>query len=58
MRADSFGWNFDYVDESTDLLSTIEKALETEGPPLIVVPIDYRENAILTRRLGEITMRL
>ena len=27
-------------------------------PSLIVVPIDYRENAILTRRLGEITMGL
>jgi len=25
---------------------------------LIVVPIDYRENAILTKHLGEITMGL
>ena len=58
LLAESFGWDFDYVDKSTELLATIEKALATEGPSLIVVPIDYRENAILTRRLGEITMGL
>jgi acetolactate synthase I/II/III large subunit len=58
MLAESFGWNFDYVDESTKLLGVIESALDTLGPSLIVVPIDYRENAILTRRLGEITMGL
>jgi acetolactate synthase-1/2/3 large subunit len=58
MLAESFGWSFDYVDESAQLLSTVEKALDTPGPSLIVVPIDYRENAILTRRLGEITMGL
>lgn len=56
MLAESFGWSFNYVDESTELLSVIEAALATDGPSLIVVPIDYRENAILTRRLGEITM--
>ncbi len=56
--ADSFGWSYDYVDESPKLLDTIKNALNTPGPSLIVVPIDYRENAILTRRLGEITMGL
>ena len=54
--ADSFGWGFDYVDKSVELLEAIKNALNTDGPSLIVVPIDYRENAILTRRLGEITM--
>ena len=58
MLAESFGWSFDYVDESPKLLSTIESALNTAGPSLIVIPIDYRENAILTKRLGEITMGL
>lgn len=58
MLAESFGWSFDYVDESTKLLASIESALDTPGPSLIVVPIDYRENAILTKRLGEITMGL
>ena len=56
--ADSFGWGYDHVDDSTELLATITEALETPGPSLIVVPIDYRENAILTRRLGEISMGL
>ena len=58
LLAESFGWNYDYVDKSVELLATIENALSTPGPSLIVVPIDYRENAILTRRLGEITMGL
>ncbi len=58
LLAESFDWAFDYVDKSTELLATIENALATDGPSLIVVPIDYRENAILTRRLGEITMGL
>jgi acetolactate synthase-1/2/3 large subunit len=58
LLAESFGWGYDYVDESPKLLETIKNALETPGPSLIVVPIDYRENAILTRRLGEITMGL
>jgi acetolactate synthase-1/2/3 large subunit len=56
--AESFGWSFDYVDESVTLLDVIKNSLETAGPSLIVVPIDYRENAILTKRLGEITMGL
>jgi len=25
------------------------------GPSLVVVPIDYRENLLLTKRLGELT---
>ena len=40
---------------TADLLAGYNDAIR---PSLIVVPIDYRENAILTRRLGEITMGL
>ena len=58
LLAESFGWSYDYVDESLKLLDTVKNALEIPGPSLIVVPIDYRENAILTKRLGEITMGL
>jgi len=58
LLAESFGWSFDYVDESAALLDTIKTALNIPGPSLIVVPIDYRENAILTKRLGEISMGL
>ena len=56
--ADSFGWSFDYVDESAKLLDMIKNSLETAGPSVTVVPIDHRENAILTKRLDEITMGL
>jgi len=58
MLVESFGWNYDYVDQSAELLSAIKNVLNTSEPLLIVVPIDYRENDILTRRLGEITMGL
>jgi acetolactate synthase-1/2/3 large subunit len=32
----------------------LEKAFNEEGPSLVVIPIDYRENLILTERLGNI----
>jgi len=31
-----------------------QKAFAEEGPSLIAVPIDYRENRLLTQRLGDI----
>jgi acetolactate synthase-1/2/3 large subunit len=53
--ADSFGWNGHYVGNSADLAGTLEAAFEEKGPSLVVVPIDYRENPKLTKKLGEIT---
>ena len=35
-------------------LRAIDAALAHKGPSLIVIPIDYRENTLLTSRLGEI----
>ena len=52
--ASAFGWHGHYVSESADLESTLEKAFGEKGPSLVVVPIDYRENALLTKKLGEI----
>ncbi len=52
--ADSFGWSGHKVENSRDLVNTLEKAFNEEGPSLVVVPIDYRENMILTERLGNI----
>ncbi len=49
-----FGWQGQYIDKARGLASAIECALAHKGPSLIVVPIDYRENALLSRRLGEI----
>jgi len=53
--AESFGWNGHIVDRSADLVKTLEAALDEAGPSLVVIPIDYRENALLTKKLGEIT---
>jgi len=52
--AESFGWSGHKVENSADLVNTLEKAFSEEGPSLVVVPIDYRENMILTERLGNI----
>ncbi len=52
--ADAFGWHGHHVDNSEDLVDTLETAFEEMGPSLIVVPIDYRENLKLTKRLGDI----
>jgi hypothetical protein len=32
------------------------KALEVDGPALVEVPIDYRENLRLTERLGSLSV--
>ncbi|NOX70925.1 MAG: acetolactate synthase large subunit [Gammaproteobacteria bacterium] len=53
--AESFGWNGHIVDRSADLAKTLEVALDEAGPSLVVIPIDYRENALLTKKLGDIT---
>jgi acetolactate synthase-1/2/3 large subunit len=53
--ADAFGWHGHYVDKSVGLAGTLEAAFEETGPSLVVIPIDYRENPLLTKKLGEIT---
>jgi acetolactate synthase-1/2/3 large subunit len=52
--ADAFGWNGFACDKSNDLKETLEASFEAEGPSLVVIPIDYRENKLLTERLGNI----
>ena len=56
--ADAFGWNGHYVQKSTDLVSTLDNAFDEKGPSLVVIPIDYRENPLLTKKLGEISCRI
>lgn len=55
MLAKSFGWNGHRVDNARDLQTVLSGALNEDGPSLVVLPIDYRENMELTRRLGEMT---
>lgn len=56
LLAKSFGWNGYFVNDSKDLLPTLENAFNDGAPSLVVVPIDYRENMLLTKRLGELTL--
>ncbi|MEM1436131.1 MAG: acetolactate synthase large subunit [Pseudomonadota bacterium] len=53
--ASAFGWHGHYCDDSTAFAATLEAALAEPGPSLVVVPVDYRENPLLTKKLGEIT---
>jgi len=52
--ADAFGWNGFDVTKSRDLRGALEASFDAEGPRLLVIPIDYRENDLLTQRLGDI----
>jgi len=56
--AHAFGWNGHRVERSRDLRGVLEGALDEDGPSLVVIPIDYRENLKLTDRLGEIACAL
>ena len=56
LLAKSFGWNGYLVENSKVLKTTLETAFNDGAPSLVVVPIDYRENMLLTKRLGELTL--
>ena len=52
--AQAFGWNGHFVNEAESLKPTLATALSEQGPSLVVLPIDYRENDLLSQRMGEI----
>lgn len=52
--AAAFGWHGHRVEKSADLQSVLRAALDEQGPSLVTLPIDYRENQLLTKRLGEL----
>jgi acetolactate synthase-1/2/3 large subunit len=56
--AEAFGWNGYRVEKSVDLQATLEAAFNDGGPSLVSIPIDYRENELLTKRLGNIAVAL
>ena len=56
--AKAFGWHGHYISDSKDLASTLDTAFEEQGPSLVVIPIDYRENPLLTKKLGELAWTL
>jgi len=52
--ASAFGWHGHKIENSRDLVAELQVAFEEKGPSLVVIPIDYRENMLLTKRLGDI----
>jgi len=56
--AEAFGWTGHRCERSTELASTLETALSEPGPSLVSIPIDYRENDMLTERLGRIRLAI
>lgn len=56
LLSESFGWGYTHVGGAREVNGALEKAFGESGPSLIVVPIDYRENGLLTERLGQIAM--
>jgi acetolactate synthase I/II/III large subunit len=53
--AQSFGIAGFRPASASDLAPTLAQALEVEGPSLVEVPIDYRENLRLTEHLGALS---
>ena len=53
--ARSFGLAGFRANSAAELYPTLMRALEHDGPTLVEVPIDYRENLRLTERLGALT---
>ncbi len=56
--ADAFGIKGLRVDNAKDLKPALEEAFAASGPVLLSLPIDYRENALLTKRLGNISVSI
>jgi len=52
--AAAFGWHVYRAERSQDLRAILERSFIEAGPSLVIVPIDYRENDLLTERLGDI----
>ena len=53
--AQSFGLAAFRPTTAADLYPTLMRALEHDGPSLVDVPVDYRENLRLTERLGALS---
>jgi acetolactate synthase-1/2/3 large subunit len=52
--AESFGWWAMRVENAVGLKPALEEAFAIDRPALVTIPIDYRENALLSQRLGTI----
>ncbi|MHC5062562.1 MAG: acetolactate synthase large subunit [Planctomycetota bacterium] len=52
--AEAFGCRGIRVDRPGDLAAALEEAFTSDIPVVLSLPIDYRENGLLTQRLGDI----
>jgi acetolactate synthase-1/2/3 large subunit len=52
--AAAFGWHGIRVEKSDDLQPALEEAFRLNRPVLLSLPIDYRENMYLSKKLGAI----
>lgn len=52
--ASAFGWQGQRVENARDFAGAFQAALDHNGPSLVVAPVDYRENNLLSERLGQI----
>jgi acetolactate synthase-1/2/3 large subunit len=50
--AHAFGWQGLVVERSEELADILKRAFAHKGPSLVAVPVDYRENLLLSQRLG------
>jgi len=46
--AKSFGWNYLFEDDSSNITTQLQKTNKLTGPTLFIIPIDYSENQKLT----------
>ncbi|CAN1211587.1 acetolactate synthase large subunit [Tumidithrix helvetica PCC 7403] len=53
--AESMGLIGYRVESAIDLIPTLKEALEQSVPTVIDCPVDYRENMLFTRKVGDIT---
>lgn len=56
--AKAFGIFGKEISKPSELVPTLEKAFKQKGPAIIAVPVDYRENVKLTKRLGELQLTI
>lgn len=56
--AEAFGWNGHLITEAEKLEAALEASFNEQGPSLVVIPIDYNENRLLTKQLGELTAQI
>jgi acetolactate synthase-1/2/3 large subunit len=53
--AESFGAKGYLIQRAEDLLPTLKRALTDDTVSVIACPVDYAENTLLTKKLGELT---